>query len=479
VAVGAYDASSGYLQTLIESWDGSAWSIVPSPDGSSTNDNQLTGVSCVKAAICIAVGSYGNSSGVTQNLIESWNGTTWSLVASPDEGTQEDEGLTGVKCTSPTACKAVGLYVSNTTSATETLIESWNGTEWSIDASPDAGYGDNELNHVTCTSSTSCTAVGDFFNASDVDQTLVERWNGQQWSIVPSPSEQASNNALESVACVSSTDCVAIGHYENGATALQTLIESWNGAVWSLVLSPNEGSSANFLYGVAHAGSARWLAVGGYTLPSSGPTLVESAFPLKSSTSLTSVTARPVAGQPITVKVTVAASRTALVPTGQVTVSDGRRRCAASLTGSKGTASGTCSITELAAGRYSFTASYPGDFVFLPSGTSKPAAVAVSKAPSATDLKLSVAHVTRGDEQTEHISVVVKPKFAGVVATGAVTVETSAIRICVIKLSSAKGSCALTSKQLAPGTYHLFAAYGGNSDLVASKSSNDTLTVVT
>ena len=48
-------------------------------------------------------------------------------------------------------------------------------------------------------------------------------------------------------------------------------------------------------------------------------------------------------------------------PTGTVTVSDGTRSCQASLSGSNGTATGSCQITEQSPGTYSFTASYLGE----------------------------------------------------------------------------------------------------------------------
>jgi hypothetical protein len=56
------------------SWDGSAWSLLPSPNPAtgSYHYNFLTGVSCV-AATCTAAGSYGHSteqSTTSSTLIE-------------------------------------------------------------------------------------------------------------------------------------------------------------------------------------------------------------------------------------------------------------------------------------------------------------------------------------------------------------------------------------------------------------------------
>src|SRR5438132_14227897 len=61
------------------------------------------------------------------------------------------------------------------------------------------------------------------------------------WSIVPSPSVSgAPYNFLNAVACVSPSDCWAVGDY--AAAKFQTLIEHWDGTSWSIVTSP-AGSS--------------------------------------------------------------------------------------------------------------------------------------------------------------------------------------------------------------------------------------------
>src|SRR5664280_1307297 len=98
-----------------------AWSIVPSPDTSSSRDNELNGVSCTGPAACTAVGVYGNGT-ADQTLVESWNGSTWSIVPSPDTSSSQVNDLNGVSCTGPAACTAVGVYGNGT--ADQTLVMS-------------------------------------------------------------------------------------------------------------------------------------------------------------------------------------------------------------------------------------------------------------------------------------------------------------------------------------------------------------------
>src|SRR2546425_5522841 len=60
------------------------------------------------------------------------------------------------------------------------------------------------------------------------------------WSIVPSPNTNAAqNNYLNSVTCTSALDCWAVGYYQTDASNLQTLILRWNGTSWAIVPSPN------------------------------------------------------------------------------------------------------------------------------------------------------------------------------------------------------------------------------------------------
>ncbi len=100
-----------------------SWSIVPSPNNG-TNDNDLLGVSCASARSCKAVGFYTNEIGVNQTLIESWNGISWSVVPSPDNGTAYNV-LIGVSCRrAGKSCTAVGDYYNTSLRTYRSLIES-------------------------------------------------------------------------------------------------------------------------------------------------------------------------------------------------------------------------------------------------------------------------------------------------------------------------------------------------------------------
>jgi hypothetical protein len=234
----------------------SAWKIAPSPD-SGTSSNQLDGVSCHPATSCMAVGfSYSQSLGADQTLIESWNGTRWSIVPSPNNGDGTNNFL-GVSCASASWCEAVGFSVAG--GATQALIESWNGRTWSIDSSPNTGSTYSILDGVSCRLATrSCQAVGyDNSTSLGVDQTLIESWHGGSWSIVPSPNNGSAENILYGVSCVATRWCQAVGYYNSTSLGtIQTLIEMWNGSTWSIVPSPN-GTNSTYLLGVSCRAATR------------------------------------------------------------------------------------------------------------------------------------------------------------------------------------------------------------------------------
>jgi hypothetical protein len=266
-AVGVYSAG-GRDVTLAESWNGRKWSVVPSPTPRSVTAG-LNGVSCPASAACTAVGGYEIgpvTGGRDMTLVESWNGTRWSVVPSPN-GPGKINGLDGVSCTSPAFCMAVGTQV---TTANKPLAESWNGTAWSLVPVPGAGPGGGgELSGVSCTAPSACVAVGSHGTSG---KTLAESWNGTAWSVVPSPSPgKTASNALLGVSCASRSACMAVGFDLVGFTE-HTLIERWNGTAWSLAGHPAGG---NILYAVSCAAAATCTAVGSSSAGTT-PTLIES-----------------------------------------------------------------------------------------------------------------------------------------------------------------------------------------------------------
>ena len=151
----------------------------------------LTGISCVSASDCWAVGSLANGSdGNDQTLTEQWNGSDWSVVPSADTGTSAPDHLFGVTCRTSTDCWAVGAVAGYRSPPVPALTEHWDGSTWSIvpseRVSPKNGDG---LSSVTCVDATSCWSVGSSdrtIKTSVTSQALVA-WLAPPTSVSISP----------------------------------------------------------------------------------------------------------------------------------------------------------------------------------------------------------------------------------------------------------------------------------------------------
>jgi hypothetical protein len=252
-----YDVNTpGVTQTLIERWNGSSWSVVKSPSPASIN-NELFRVAAVSASDVWAVGfttTMSNQTPIDHTLIEHWNGLAWSVVKSPSPGSNSDH-LNGVAAVSANDVWAVG----NSNTFVQTLIEHWNGSSWSVVKSPSPGSGD-DLRDVAAVSASSAWAVGYTFNGRSI-QTLVEHWNGTSWQVVAGP-PIVTSPTFSGVAAVSATDVWAVGSVSNSNHLLLTLTEQWNGKQWSFVKSPSPGSFSTQLLGVAVVSANDVWAVG-------------------------------------------------------------------------------------------------------------------------------------------------------------------------------------------------------------------------
>jgi len=263
-AVGSFIAASGSGQALIEHWDGKKWSVVASPTAGM--GNVLLGVAAVTTTDVWAVGTFAlTGSGIAQTLIEHWDGTSWSVVSSPNASTQTNE-LAGVTAVSANDIWAVGQFNNGT--GPQTLIERWNGTSWSVVPSPNASTDDNLL-AAAAVSTTDVWAVGQFVALSGVDQALIEHWDGTSWNVVSSPSAGGSN-VLSGVAIISATDIWAVGDVVISSLSAHTLIEQWNGTSWSVVSSPNPSSAFNVLDAAAADKSSGQAWVVGQSTAASG-----------------------------------------------------------------------------------------------------------------------------------------------------------------------------------------------------------------
>ncbi|MFZ0251478.1 MAG: hypothetical protein WAL61_16150 [Acidimicrobiales bacterium] len=247
MAVGyATDINGDNLTDVVEQWDGSSWTIVPSAATGQVFD-QLMNVQCLSATNCWAVGNAGPVSQMSgflpifpgavgdQGLIEHWDGSAWSIVASTTEPLPNGGYLSGLQCVGDSDCWASGATTDDTGNASGILMEHWDGTSWSdASASVPDSTAPGMLAGISCVSPTQCWAVGSTgsFNnggSGPQPQSLVEYWNGSSWSVQPSPNVTALS-FLNSVSCVASVGCLADGSTlttpnGNGDPGLRAFVE--------------------------------------------------------------------------------------------------------------------------------------------------------------------------------------------------------------------------------------------------------------
>jgi hypothetical protein len=213
-------------QTLAERWNGRKWTVQQMPTFAGGVAPVLEGISCTSSRACTAVGS-SESDGMTTALVERWDGTSWTIQTTPDVPGQSESTLNGVSCAPSSTCVAVGYSDTGEYTRWSTLAERWDGTSWSIQATPNA-TGVNLLSAVSCTSSAACTAVGYAPALQYPDTvTVAERWDGHRWSLQPTPNLDpyvSGGSYLFAVSCPSRAFCLAVGNDQNS----DPLVEAWS-----------------------------------------------------------------------------------------------------------------------------------------------------------------------------------------------------------------------------------------------------------
>jgi hypothetical protein len=250
---------------LAERWNGTTWRVQAIPGPRRSLGAGFAAVSCSAASACTAAGTYDATSDLSRPVAAAWHGTSWHRQATPARaGASAANGLVGVSCTSVSTCIAVGYSTARTGNST-TLAERWDHGHWRIQPFPvPAGTVSGGLSGVSCQSPRACTAVGEFFSHRQRELALAERWDGTRWRVqpVPSPAAARHGSGLSAVSCPSARRCFAVGQYltKSGSVALA---ETWNGTDWTVQSLPGAVSNT-FLLGVSCATPRACVAVGSY-----------------------------------------------------------------------------------------------------------------------------------------------------------------------------------------------------------------------
>jgi hypothetical protein len=201
------------VRTLIQQWNGTAWSIVPSPNPD-PNQNLLTDIDGASANDVWAIGNLGNDGygGTTAGLVVHRNGTAWSQVNVPgtvSDGTFNVPTLQDVIAMSANDVWIVGHAFSWINFKIVPIALHWNGQTWQrtvMSTAPNDGQG---FQSIAALSPTRVYAVG----------SVIARWTGTGWA-----AEAATVPGLLIDAAATGTSTVwAVGHrYDPNLAQLRT-----------------------------------------------------------------------------------------------------------------------------------------------------------------------------------------------------------------------------------------------------------------
>lgn len=235
-------------------------------------DFNLRAVSSIAENDVWITGYYTDENGNIVPLLQHWDGTSWTTLPAARAGTYTDILYALSPVTSSNVWAAGGYADSQ--SRGRTLIERWDGSQWGVVPSPNSGEHSNTLKGISVNSGSDIWAVGGFVDNAGQERALTMHWDGSAWSVVPCPTGGFGDTELSGVAALSASDAWAVGNTGSGQN---TFAMHWNGTAWTtspLPLPPSSLSAG--LNGLTAISSSDVWAVGWVYTGSGGPrTLTE------------------------------------------------------------------------------------------------------------------------------------------------------------------------------------------------------------
>jgi hypothetical protein len=229
-------------------------------------------LSCGTPTSCLAIAYNVSKSGNQTQVVVAWNGTAWRSVAVP-KPTAALVNLAAVSCKSATSCLVVGGYLTSTGPASERPYAlTWNGKSLSPTAAPlvPANGGFAALTGVSCITVTSCFAVGD--SRAGAGPLLMETWNGAKWTLKTASIPGGAQSAYPgSVSCHFLTFCVIAGEsYGSNPAVPAMLLAKWNGAALTAMKPAVPVGAASITLNDVSCPSATFCAVAAFSSNSLG-----------------------------------------------------------------------------------------------------------------------------------------------------------------------------------------------------------------
>jgi hypothetical protein len=272
----AAGSDTSTLAAHMESFNGSTFSNSTTANPSGSTFTQLSGTACPGSTSCFSVGQYSTATSTSTPVVEHWTGTSWGTMTLTLPSGTTTAGLSDISCTSTTACTATGWYATASITRAAMILR-YNGTSWAPQTGATiSGATQAELDGVSCTSATSCNAVGYYLDASSVQHELAETWS-TSWTQKTIPAiTGAADGALSDISCYTSTSsgCIAVGGYTDASANVQPEVAGYNGTSYTQqTISRPSGTTDTTLNGVSCTSSSFCMIAGtaAYTSTGIGP----------------------------------------------------------------------------------------------------------------------------------------------------------------------------------------------------------------
>ncbi len=256
--------NGSYDSALAESSNGTGWyqgEFVPTPP----QKNQVMFPNEISCAVvtsnipqCLFVGEHYNYGGKVEQLAEWGNANYFTVVDWRNPSGTTWSGLDDVSCPTSTFCVAVG-FAGKKRSSHATWF-TWNGAAMKEKSIPQPPHSHNgELGGLSCATTTNCVAVGDYQNPAGKWRSYAEIWANGKWTIDSTPNVRGQKASyFQGISCPSATECVAVGNSAGPGT--HAFAEVWNGVKWRVAKLPARSDAA--LIGVSCPSLTSCFAVG-------------------------------------------------------------------------------------------------------------------------------------------------------------------------------------------------------------------------
>ncbi len=274
-AVGRSDTGT-VERPLALRWDGVAWTEVPTL----ADDARLYAVDGTGSEDVWAVGVQSR-----QPYALHWDGASWSRFDVPDPS--EHASLHSVVALAPDDVWAVGHFhvmVAGRAPAAgelyQTLAVHFDGTTWSIVPSPNDPVSQTGLLFWLAPVDPADPVGGGLWSAgwsqapSGPLRSLIERWDGSTWTVASAP--RGPGTSLWGVTASSPGDAWATGYVDQGDGTTRPYALHWDGSAWAELATaplatplspkiPEPALAPTSLWGVAAASDGSIWSVGAFT----------------------------------------------------------------------------------------------------------------------------------------------------------------------------------------------------------------------